>query len=122
MLFATIAQPLLFLWMMLSGMIAALWYALVDGVRKLMQAGRLLSLFTDFVFALGLAAILTTFFLWGNYGQMRLFGLIGAACGYMLMHFAVIRPASACLKAVSVKIRPIAAKISQNRLFNIIFK
>ena len=103
-------------------MAAAAWYALVDGVRRLMQAGKILSLFTDAVFAFGLAAILTAFFLWGNYGQMRLFGFLGAACGYALMYFAVIQPLNAFFRAISAKIRPAAAKISQNRLLNIIFK
>ena len=122
MLFATIAQPLLFLWMMLAGMAAALWYAAVELFRRLMQAGALLSLFTDCVFAIGLAAIITAFLLWGNYGQLRIYALLGAACGYALMHFAVIRPVSALLCLLGGRLRGISAKIRQNRLFNIIFK
>ena len=122
MLFATIAQPYLFLWMMLSGMIAAVWYALVGGVRRLMQAGRLLSLFTDFVFALGLAVIISAFFIWGSYGEMRLFGFLGAACGYLVMHFLVLRPVSACSQHICKRLRAVCAKIAQNRLLNIIFK
>ena len=122
MLFSTIAQPQMFLWMMLSGMIAALWFEIVDGTRRLMQAGRLLSLFTDCVFAIGLAAIITAFLLWGNYGQLRVYALLGAACGYALMHFAVIRPVSALLRLLGGRLRGISGKIRQNRLFNIIFK
>ena len=122
MLFSTIAQPQMFLWMMLSGMVAALWFEIVDGFRRLMQAGRLLSFFTDIIFAIGLAAILIAFFLLGNYGQFRLYGLAGAACGYGLFRFALLRPARALLAKLHRRLSAFWRRLTQKRLFNIIFK
>ncbi len=122
MLFSTIAQPQMFLWMMLGGMAAAIWFEIVDGTRRLMQAGWLLSFFTDVVFAAGLSAIMILFFLAGNYGQFRLYGLAGAACGYILFRVALLRPAKALLAGVGRRFRVFWARISQKRLFNIIFK
>ena len=122
MLFSTIAQPQMFLWMMLSGMAAALWFEIVDGTRRLMQAGKLLSLFTDAVFAVGLAAILILFFLLGNYGEFRLYGLAGAACGYILFRFAIVAPVKAVLSRLNKHLRAFGARIAKKRLFNVIFK
>ena len=122
MLFSTIAQPQMFLWMMLSGMAAAVWFEIVDGFRRLMQAGRILSFFTDVIFAAGLSAILILFFLLGNYGQFRLYGLAGAACGYALLRFALLRPAKALIQRAAKRFSAFWARISQKRLFNIIFK
>lgn len=122
MLFSTIAQPQMFLWMTLSGMLAAAWYAVISAVRRLMRAGRLLSLLADSVFSLGLAAILIAFFLLGSYGQFRLYGLIGSACGFALFYFSLMQPLNAALGVLSKHLRSFAAKIAENRLFNIIFK
>lgn len=122
MLFSTVAQPQLFLWMMLSGMAAAVWFEIVNGARRLMQAGRLLSFFTDAVFALGLAAILIIFFLLGNYGQFRLYCIAASACGYVLFYFALLKPLKAVLSGVFKRLADFMARMAKKRLFNIIFK
>ena len=122
MLFSTIAQPQMFLWMMLSGMIAALWFEIVDGTRRLMQAGRLLSLFTDMVFASGLAAILILFFLWGNYGQFRLYALIASACGFGMCYFGLLKPVKAIFARLLKRVSGFMEGLAKKRPFNIIFK
>jgi len=122
MLFSTIAQPQLFLWMALGGMLAALWYALMEGARKLMQAGAVLSLCCDLVFSLGLAAILAVFFLWGNYGAFRLYGLLGAFLGALLCHFALIRPLKKLLGSSLGRLGRFVSRQAKKRPFNIIFK
>jgi len=122
MLFSTIAQPQMFLWMMLSGMAAAIWFEIVDGTRRLMQAGRLLSLFTDMVFALGLAVILILFFLWGNYAQFRLYALFASALGFALFYFALLKPVRRALGRLMKHISDFMAGLAKKRPFNIIFK
>lgn len=122
MLFSTIAQPQMFLWMMLGGMAAAVWFEIVDGSRRLMQAGRLLSLFTDIVFAVGLAIILILFFQWGNYGQFRLYCLFASACGFGMCYFALLKPIRALLQRIFRRISGFAAALAKKRPFNIIFK
>lgn len=122
MLFATIAQPQLFLWMALGGMAAALWYALVDGARRRMQAGTALSLLTDSVFAIGCAAILSAFLVWGNHGALEVYALAGAACGAFICHFALIRPLKALLGRARRAAGAFVKRLTQKRPFNIIFK
>lgn len=117
MLFSTIAQPQIFLWMLLSGMPAAVWYGVVNALRKRMQAGVLLSFLLDCAFSLGLAAILIAFFLLGNYGQFRLYGLIACGCGFALT--LLLKPIA---DTVGARIRRIVSRMAKNRLFNIIFK
>lgn len=112
MLFSTIAQPQIFLWMTLSGMLIHAWYAVICAFRKRMQAGWLLSFLLDCAFALGLAAILIAFFLLGSYGQFRLYGVFASILGFALMQ--AIRPGSGAARIVS--------RMTKNRLFNIIFK
>lgn len=122
MLFSTIAQPQLFLWMTLAGMVSALWYALLNALRQKTQAGALLSLCIDAIFAAGLAAVLIAFFLLGNYGKFRAFALLGAAAGGALCEWALLRPLKRLLGGLHARARRFMASLAKKRLFNIIFK
>ncbi len=89
MLFSTIHQGLLFLWMMVAGVGIGAWYALTLGLRRLIRAGFWLTLACDLLFGVGCAVILCAALVVGNYGALRPFELLGAACGALLSLFAL---------------------------------
>lgn len=90
MLFATMHQGLLFLWMAAAGALIFLWYLLLRGLRRLVEAGIMLSLGCDLLFGLGAAAILLFFLISGCCGALRPFALLAAALGFGLCAAAVL--------------------------------
>ena len=122
MLFATIHQGLLFLWMMAAGVLIGLWYALTLGLRKLIQAGFWLTLFCDLLFGAGCAVILCAFLVAGNYGALRPFELLGAICGALLCVCAVLPPLRALGRWMARLGRAAAARLRKSRVLQIIFK
>lgn len=90
MLFATMHQGLLFLWMAAAGALVFLWYLLLRGLRRLVQAGFVLGLGCDLLFGLGAAAILLFFLISGCCGALRPFALLAAALGFGLCAAAVL--------------------------------
>ena len=122
MLFATIHQGLLFLWMMAAGVLIGLWYALTLGLRKLIQAGFWLTLSCDLLFGAGCAVILCAFLVAGNYGALRPFELLGAACGALLCVCALLPPLRSLGRWLSRVQRATAARLKSCRVLQIIFK
>ena len=57
MLFSTVGQGWVFLWMVAAGALIACWYALLAALRRLLAAGFWLSLAADLAFGVGAAAI-----------------------------------------------------------------
>ena len=122
MLFATAHQGILFLWMMAGGMAVGLWYLLTEGLRRLIRAGFWLTLACDLAFGLGMAVILCTFLIAGNYGVPRPFALLGAALGTALILFVLLPPLKR-LKGLLLRAgRRIVTQLAQNRLLKVIFK
>ena len=122
MLFATISQPAIFVWMMFCGCIIALWYALMAAVRRLMEAGFWLSLACDLLFGLGCAAILIAGLVIADYGQIRLYSLIAAILGAIVTKFALISPLSALCSHFTAILHKIMTKLAKYRLVKVIFK
>lgn len=122
MLFATMHQGLLFLWMMAAGVLIWLWYLLTAGLRRLLRAGLWLGLACDLLFGLGAGAMLVFFLIAGNYGSPRPFALLGAALGAALCAFALSGPLRALERALGRSGKRIMTALSENRLLKVIFK
>ena len=122
MLFSTVGQGALFIWMMLCGVVIGAWYGVTALLRRVLQAGFLLSLACDLLFGLGGTAILLGFMIMGNYGQVRLFSILGAALGFGLFMFALANPAKRLLDALEGRFRQIMSWLTKKRLINIIFR
>ena len=122
MLFSTIAQPLIFLWMMFCGGIIALWYGAMKAVRRITAAGFFLSLFCDLIFSLGCAVILVAGLIVADYGRVRLYSLIGALLGTIMTHFALISPLQVIFSQIWTKFHGIMTKLAKNRLIKVLMK
>lgn len=122
MLFATVGQGALFIWMAVAGMAVGVWYGMTALLRHVLQAGFWLTLACDLLFGLGSAVILLYFMITGNYGQIRLFSILGAVLGFFLFMFALAAPMTWLLELLQNKFRHFMTKLSQNRLINVIFR
>lgn len=122
MLFSTISQPLIFLWMMLCGSVMALWYGLADGVRRLMGAGFWLSLLCDLVFGLGCAVILTGGLIAADYGRLRLYSLLGVILGAIVTGIGLIGPINCVLARMCAFLKEIVTKLAKFRAIKVLFK
>ena len=122
MLFDTIFQPLIFVWMMVCGGIIALWYALMALVRRLTEAGFWLSLLWDLIFGLGCAAILIAGLVIADYGRVRLYSLLGAVLGGIVTKFGLITPLQNVLGRFSAFLQGIVTKLAKYRLIKVLFK
>lgn len=122
MLFATVGQGALFVWMMLCGVVIGIWYALMALLRRILQAGFWLTLACDLVFGLGCAVIFLGFMVLGNYGQFRLYMLLGAASGLALFAFALASPLCRLVSLLEGAGKQILTGIAKNRLIKVIFR
>jgi len=122
MLFSTIGQNYVFLWMTGAGLIIGALYALCAGLRRLLEAGFWLTLLIDIVFGLGAAAILIAALVTGAYGAVRLYELLGAALGVILFELGFAPVIRSVLKLLRYVIRRIYDTVSHFRLIKVIFK
>lgn len=122
MLFATVGQGALFIWMMVAGMAVGAWYGMTALLRRVLQAGFFLTLACDLLFGLGSAVILLGFMIAGNYGQLRLFSVLGIVLGFALFMFALAAPVHRLLDLLVKAGRGFMSQLSKNRLIKIIFR
>ena len=122
MLFSTIHQGLLFLWMMAAGVCVGLWYALILGLRRLISAGFWLTLCCDLLFGAGCAVILCAFLMAGNYGALRPFELLGAVCGAVICICAVLPPLRYLGNWLAKLRSSLMKRLSASRILQILFK
>jgi len=122
MLFSTVGQGYVFLWMAIAGLLIGALYTLACGVRRLMEAGFWLSLAIDCVFGLGAAMILVAALITGTYGVVRLYGFLGAAMGELLYFVGVAPLLKRIFAAVTRCFRRMFQRISNNRLIKVIFR
>lgn len=122
MLFATVGQGRLFIFMMACGAAIGAWYALTEALRRFLQAGTLLSLGCDLLFGLGGAALLIAFSLVADRGALRPFELIAAALGAALFRFAAMPPLFALGRLLQRSLRRSIAWLAEKSLIKIIFK
>ena len=122
MLFSTIGQVYVFLWMIGAGLLVGLLYSLCTGLRRLLCAGFWLTLLIDVLFGLGSGLILAAALVAGDYGRVRLYSLLGSCIGLFLFRCGV-DPLLRSLADMFVRLlRHTFVRISGFRLIKVIFK
>ncbi len=91
MLFYTLGQPQAFLGMVYAGLAVGLLFDAAALIRKILDAGRVLTLVIDCACSLACVIMLTVVWLRVNYLDFRLYALMGAASGAVL-YALTIRP------------------------------
>ena len=122
MLFSTVGQARLFVWMMAAGAAVGAWYVLTALLRRVLQAGLWLTLACDLLFGMGSAVILIAALVVGNYGQARPFEILGALCGALLFALGLAPPLNALKRRICRVLHKIMSAIARNRLIKVIFK
>ena len=122
MLFSTVGQGRVFLWMVAAGAVIALWYGLCAALRRLLAAGFWLSLAADAAFGAGAAALFSLALIAANYGAPRLFALLGAALGFALCAWALFRPAQRAAGAVRRAACRIFVTLCRFRWIKVLFR
>ena len=122
MLFATVGQGWVFLWMAAAGALIACWYALLAALRRLLAAGFWLSLAADVAFGVGTAAIFCGALVAADYGRVRLFSILGALTGFALCAAGLFPPARRAASALVRMHRQIFATIRDFRWIKVIFR
>jgi len=122
MLFSTIGQGRIFLWMAASGILIGAWYAFLAAVRRLLDAGFWLSLIADIAFGAGAAVIFLAFLITANYGVMRLYPLLGAGVGIYLFAFGLFPLLKRLFLGLNSILCSVVSKLKQNRLIKVILR
>lgn len=122
MLFSTVGQGWVFLWMVGAGALIAIWYALLAGLRRLLAAGFWLSLGADLAFGTGAAILFCGALVTADYGRVRLFSVLGTLLGFALCAAGVFPPACRAVEALVGVFRRLFVKISGFRWIKVIFK
>lgn len=91
MLFYTVGQPQAFLGMMYAGLAVGFLFDAAALVRRLLAAGKILTLAVDCAFSLLAVSLLAAVWLRVNYLDFRMYALMGAACGAVL-YALTVRP------------------------------
>lgn len=114
MLFYTVGQSRVFLMMLYVGMGIGGWLCLLEGVRRVQEAGTVRSLWLDLLGGAGAAGMI----IWGAMrvcdGELRAYALLGAVCGCHLCLSAVrppVRWLAGQAKRLGGALRPLIEKI-----------
>ena len=99
MLFGTIGQHRIFLWMLAAGAMIGGWYAVTSALRRLLSAGPVLSLVMDSAFGVGAGAIFCGALYTANYGSLRFYCCVAAGLGFALFMLGACPP---CRRIISV--------------------
>lgn len=84
MLFYTVGQSRVFLIMMYAGLAIGLYLSADQALRQLFSAGRILSFIMDLLFGIASACIILCALMIASGGELRLYALMGALCGYLI--------------------------------------
>ena len=122
MLFSTVGQGWVFLWMVGAGALIACWYALLAALRKLLSAGFWLSLAADVAFGVGAAAIFCGALVAADYGRVQLFSVAGTLLGFALCAAGLFPPARWAVAGLGRMFRHTFDTIREFCWFKLIFK
>lgn len=122
MLFYTIGQMHILLWMMGAGLAIGALYTLCALVRRLLCAGFWLTLFIDALFGFCAAIVLIVAALTADYGQIRLYELLGAALGAILFELGVRPLVERLISSAACGFGRLFKMITNIRLIKVIFK
>ena len=122
MLFSTIGQIHVFLWMIGAGLAIGAVYTLCAWLRRLLCAGFWLTLAIDALFGLGAAALIIAAALIASRGSLRLYEFLGAALGAILFELGVRPALESLMRAVFRQTRATFQRIAKFRLIKVIFR
>ena len=122
MLFSTLGQWRVFLWMLAAGAAIGAWYACAAALRRLLCAGPWLSLLVDLAFGIGAAAIFCLALCLANRGQPRLYAVLATLLGAALFAIGVYSPARRAMTVIIGAFCRIFVKIGTFRWIKVIFK
>lgn len=122
MLFSTIGQIYVFLWMVGTGLFVGALYSIEEGLRNILEAGFWLTLFIDAVFGVCTALTLILSLIAANYGQLRLYELPAVLIGLFLYQKGVSPLLHSLLSRILQALRHIFVRIRHFRLIKVIFK
>ena len=122
MLYQTIGQFRVFLWMLAAGALAGAWYAVTALARRLLRAGVWLGLCADLAFGLGAGLIFCAALYTANLGELRLYAVLAAALGFALFAGGVYPPGKFIISTINDGFRRIFVKLRGHRWINVIFK
>ena len=118
MLFHTIGQGSVFLWMLISGMLVGVLYDLFRLVRYLLHAGTALTLVLDLIWGACGGIVLAGMLVIANRGVLRAYVYLAALAGFVLYMMAASRPALALLR----RGMELVQKLSRIRLLRAVFR
>lgn len=122
MLYQTIGQYQIFLWMLAAGALIGAWYALTAAVRRVLCAGVWLGLCADVAFGAGAAAIFCAALYTANYGEPRFYTVAAAALGFALFAGGVYPPGKRAVRGVMTLLNTSFIKLRQQRWIKVIFR
>lgn len=118
MLFYTIGQGSVFLWMIFAGMLIALLYEFFRLLRCLFGGGTAVSLLLDSAWGAVSGAVLAVMLVAANRGELRLYVLIAVLSGFLLCRAAASGPILLLWRMGKCTVE----FLSRFRLLDIIFK
>ena len=122
MLFATVGQGWVFLWMVAAGALIGAWYGALAALRRLLSAGIWISLLADVAFGVGAAAVFCGALVLADDGQARLYGILAALLGFLLFGAGVLLPLKRLAAGARRVVRQIFVKIRAYRWIKVIFR
>ncbi len=122
MLFGTVGQGWVFVWMVAAGALIGAWYALLAALRRLLAAGTWLSLAADVAFGAGAAAIFCAALVTANWGRVELCAVAGTLAGFALFAAGAFPPARRAAELIVAGARRFFVKIRRYRWIKVIFR
>lgn len=122
MLFETVGQARVFLWMLAAGMLIGAWYGAMAGLRRLLMAGVWLGLLCDAGFGLGAAVLFCGALYLANYGAIRGYAVLAALMGFVIFALGAFPPGKRAIYAIKCTMKRIFVKFSRYRWIKVIFK
>lgn len=117
MLFYTDGQAYVFLAMLVCGALVGAWYDVLRRVRRLTMAGAVLTALLDALFALGALLLTGGFLFLATRLDVRLYALLGIACGMTLYRFSLQMALDALVNFLQKQL----SKFMQKHVFKEIF-
>ena len=122
MLFYTVGQSRIFLTMLYSGLFAGVYVSIDGALRRLFEAGRMLASVMDLLMGTVLAFIVISGLLIASDGELRLYSLLGALCGFLIYRGSIHPVLEWLLRCAARAMRRAAAGIGRTSLVKKLFK
>lgn len=118
MLFYTIGQGNVFLWMAFAGLLIGFGYDCFRLLRCLFRVGAVGTLLLDCLWGVVSGVVLACMLVIANRGELRAYVLLAVLCGFLLYGAAASRP----MLLLARRVRRLVKKLPRFRLLDIVFK